>query len=192
MNVAPRDQIETVVREHFRIVAEGELEAMDENVTADFLNIRSADEPLPARQRGPDGLRATSLWLRRTFADLRFEIHDVVIEGDRIAALVTMRGRQHGTFIVYNDESGNVTDVFPATGRALAVRQTHWFRIRDGRISEHDAIRDDLEMAKQLKWLPPTPVYLVRMFIALRRERRRQQPSAGAFARLRSSTRSGS
>jgi len=178
MTVATPDQIDTIVREHFRIVAEGELEAMDENVTADFLNVRSTDEPLAARQRGPDGLRATSLWLRQTFADLSFEIHDLVIGDDRVAALVTMRARQHGTFLVYADESGKVTDAFPATGKTLAVRQTHWFCIRDGKISEHDAVRDDLEMAKQLRWLPPTPAYLVRMFLALRRERRRQRRAA--------------
>ena len=167
--------IEVVVREHFRIVAEGELEAMDDNVTADFLNIHSADEPLAARQPGPDGLRATSLWLRDTFADLRFEIHEIVIQHDRIAALVTMHARQHGTFVVHDDPSGKVTGAFPSTDRTLEVRQTHWFRIRDGKISEHDAVRDALEMATQLKWLPPTPAYLVRMVLALRLERHRQR-----------------
>ena len=176
--MATRDEIEVVIREHFRIVAEGELEVMDDNVTADFVNLRSVDEPPPAREPGPDGLRATSRWLRQAFADLRFEIHDLVIQGDRIAALVTMHGRQYGTFVVHDDPSGRVTDAFPSTGRMLAVRQTHWFRIRDGKISEHDAVRDDLEMAKQLKWLPPTPAYLVRMLLALRRERDRQRRQA--------------
>src|ERR1700758_4953329 len=122
---ATRDEIEAVVREHFRIVAEGELEAMDHNVTADFLNTRSAEEPLAARQPGPAGLRATSRWLRQTFGELRFEIHDIVIQEDRVAALVTMRARQHGTFLVYDDHSGMVTDALPSTGRTLAVRQTH-------------------------------------------------------------------
>ena len=173
--MATANEIEAVIREHFRIVAAGDLTAMDDNVSADFLNVRSAEEPLAARRRGPDGLRATSLWLRRTFADLRFEIHDIAIQDDRVAALVTMRGRQQGTFLVYDDDSGRVTDAFPSTGRTLAVQQTHWFRIRDAKICEHDAVRDDLGMAKQLKWLPPTPAYLIRMFLAVRRERRRQR-----------------
>jgi len=172
------NEIEAAVREHFHIVAEGEVEAMDANVTPDFLNIRSAEEPLAARQPGPAGLRATSLWLRQTFANLRFEIHEIVIQDDRVAARVTMRARQHGTFLVYDDESGKVTNAFPSTGRKLAVLQTHWFRIRDGKIAEHDAVRDDLDMAKQLKWLPPTPAYLVRMLVALRRERQRQRRHA--------------
>jgi steroid delta-isomerase-like uncharacterized protein len=172
---ATRDGIEAVVREHFRIVAAGDLDRMEHNVTADFLNIRSAEEPRATRQPGPDGLRATSQWLRQTFAELRFEIHDIVIQDDRVAALVTMHARQHGTFLAYDDPAGRVTNAFPSNGRTLEVRQTHWFRMRDGKISEHDAIRDDLEMARQLNWLPPTPAYLVRMLLALRRERRRQR-----------------
>jgi predicted ester cyclase len=137
---ATYDEINSAVLEHFDIVAEGKLEAMDDNVTPDFLNnIRSGEEPLAARQPGPAGLRATSLWLRQTFADLRFEIHDIVIQDDRVAARVTMRARQYGTFLVYDDASDNGTDAFPSTGRTLAVAQTHWFRIRDGKIAEHDA-----------------------------------------------------
>jgi hypothetical protein len=32
----------------------------------------------------------------------------------------------------------------PPTGREFAVTQTHWFRARDGMITEHWATRDDL------------------------------------------------
>ena len=124
------------------------------------------------------GLRATSRWLRQTFANPRFEIHEILFQDDRVAARVTMHARQHGTFLVYDDESGKVTNAFPSTGRKLAVLQTHWFRMRDGKIAEHDAVRDDLDMAKQLKWLPPTPAYLIRMLLALRRERQRQRRHA--------------
>jgi hypothetical protein len=77
-------------------------------------------------------------------------VHDIVIQHDRGAALVTMHGNQHGTFFVYDENTGNHRRV-PSTGRALAVKPTHWFWIRDGRITEHDAVRDELAMAKQLK-----------------------------------------
>ena len=36
------------------------------------------------------------------------------------------------------------------TGRKVEVLQFHSFRIRDGEISEHSAVRDDLGMCKQL------------------------------------------
>lgn len=174
-----RGEMQAVIREHFRIVEDGDTEAMSDNVTEDFVNIRSAEEPTSARQPGPAGLRATSEWLRRTFADLHFEIHDILINEDRAAVRVTMHGRQHGSFLVYDDDAGRVTDAFPSTGRSMAVHQTHWFRLRDGRIAEHDAVRDDLGMAKQLGWIPPSPAYLTRMLICRLREQRRQmQPPA--------------
>jgi hypothetical protein len=47
--------------------------------------------------------------------------------------------------------------VFPPTGREFATRQVHWFRIEDGAIAEHDAVRDDLGMAQQVGWIPPRP-----------------------------------
>ena len=63
--------------------------------------------------------------------------------------------------------------MFPPRGRNFAVTQTHWFRMRDGRVAEHWANRDDLGMGQQLGWNPPTPPYLVRMLLAGRRARRR-------------------
>jgi len=51
------------------------------------------------------------------------------------------------------------------------VTQSHWFRVDDGKIIEHWANRDDLGMAKQLGWIPPTPAYLFKMVRAKRRAR---------------------
>lgn len=39
---------------------------------------------------------------------------------------------------------------------------------------EHESVKDDLAMAKQLGWIPPKPIYIVRMLLAVRRERRRK------------------
>ena len=61
---------------------------------------------------------------------------------------------------------------FPPTGRTFAITQTHWFRVRDGRVLEHWANRDDLGMAEQAGWVPPSPAYLLRMALAKRRARK--------------------
>jgi hypothetical protein len=66
-----------------------------------------------------------------------------------------------------------VDAVFPPTGRPFAMSQSHWFLMGDGRIIEHWANRDDLGMARQLGWIPPTPAYLFKMARAKRRARRR-------------------
>ena len=65
-----------------------------------------------------------------------------------------------------------VDTVFPPTNKTFAMTQSHWFRIEDGKIIEHWANRDDLGMAKQLGWIPPTPAYLFKMARAKRRARR--------------------
>ena len=82
-----------------------------------------------------------------------------------------MTGRQTGPFTAY-DEHAAVAMVFPPTGRPFSVTQTHWFRMRDGRIVEHWANRDDRTLGEQLGWTPPTPVYLAKMLLARRRARR--------------------
>lgn len=163
---------ERLVREQFRVIEDGDLSLADANVTAGFVNHRSVHEPLPARGRGPDALRATAIWLRRAFGDIRFEVHDIAVVGDRVVAWVTMHAVNHGPFVVHDAPDGRVTEVFPATGRAFASRQVHWFRIEHGAIAEHDAVRDDLGMAKQVGWIPPRPAFVMRMLVARRRERR--------------------
>ena len=39
-------------------------------------------------------------------------------------------------------------------------------------VIEHWANRDDLGNATQLGWIPPTPIFLLRMLLATRRARR--------------------
>lgn len=170
---AGRDAAERLVREHLNLTARGDLAAVEANVTADYYNRRCADEPMATRQRGPEGLKATIKWLHRAFTEMRFEFHEVLVEGDRAVARVTLHARQHGPFVVHDSPDGRVTDAFPSNGRSFAARQTHWFTIAHGAVAEHDAVRDDLGMAKQLGWIPPRPVFIVRMLLALRRERRR-------------------
>ena len=53
------------------------------------------------------------------------------------------------------------------------MTQSHWFRMEDEKIIEHWANRDDLGMASQLGWIPPTPVYLFEMALAKWRARKR-------------------
>jgi ketosteroid isomerase-like protein len=167
------DVKEHLVREHLNLTARGDIAAVAANVTPDYFNHRCADEPMDTRQRGPEALRATIRWLHRAFTDLRFEFHEVLVSGDRAVARVTLHGRQHGPFVVHDSPDGKVTEAFPSNGCSFAVPQTHWFKIADGTVAEHDAVRDDLGMAKQLGWLPPKPIYIIRMLLTVRRERRR-------------------
>jgi ketosteroid isomerase-like protein len=165
--------VERLVRDQFAVIETGDLDLADGNVTPDFVNHRAGHEPPAARQRGPEALKATALWLRRAFSEPRFDLHHIEVTGDRATVWATLHATHTGPFVVHDSPDGAVTEVFPPTGRAFAARHVHWFRIADGAIAEHDAVRDDLDMAKQLGWIPPRPAYIARMVLARRRERSR-------------------
>jgi predicted ester cyclase len=153
------------------VMADGTLEDFEEVLHPDFLNHEMKDEPPASRGLGPAAAYATALWLRDAFADLRWEIGEVVAEDDLVVVHCTMRGRHVRPFVSY-DEQAEVSEVFPPTGKTFASTQTHWLRIADNKVIEHWANRDDLGMAVELGWVPPTPLYLVRSALAKRRARR--------------------
>ena len=109
----------------------------------------------------------TALWLRAAFEGLRYDLHHAIADGNLVVVNSTMNGRHTAPWAVYS-EDGSVDTVFPPTAR-LPMTQSHWFLLEDGRIIEHWANRDDLGMARQLGWIPPTPAYLFKMARAKRR-----------------------
>jgi predicted ester cyclase len=128
-------------------------------------------QPPSSRVPGPAGFYATALWLRAAFAGLRYDIHHAIANSTLVAVNSTMNGRHIAPWAVYTD-SGAVDTVFPPTHKTFAMTQSHWFRIKDGQIIEHWANRDDLGMARQLSWIPPTPAYLFKIARAKRRAKR--------------------
>jgi predicted ester cyclase len=169
-------EIKELALRHIRSMADGDLPEFREVIHPEFLNHEAKDEPPATRGRGPEAAYATALWLRTAFADLRWEIHEVVLERDLAVVHCTMSGRHTGLFITY-DSNAAVKVVFPPTGKRFATTQSHWFRFADGQVIEHWANRDDLGTAEQLGWTPPSPIYLVRMALAKRSARRTIAPS---------------
>jgi predicted ester cyclase len=165
-------EAERVAREHLRIFASGDEAAVRANVSLDYINLRSLEEPAATRQPGPEGFKATIRWAHRAFTDMRFEFHQAVVNGDLVALQVSLHGRQHGLFVVHAADDARVLDVFPSHGRSFVAKHTHWITVSNGLVTKHDAVRDDLGMAQQLGWIPPNPVFIARMLLALRRERR--------------------
>jgi predicted ester cyclase len=129
-------------------------------------------QPPSSRVPGPACFYSTARWLRAAFADLHYEIHHAIADGDLVVVNSTMNGRHVSPWAVYNDQ-GAIDSVFPPTHKTFAMTQSHWFRMEDGVIIEHWANRDDLGMGRQLGWIPPTPAYLIKMAVAKRRAARR-------------------
>jgi predicted ester cyclase len=161
------DSVDVAVRS-IHAMAEGDRAAFEPLYSADAVDRENRVQPPSSRVPGPGGFYSTALWLRTAFEGLHYDVHHALADGDLVVVDSTMNGRHTAPWAVYT-EDGAVDSVFPPTGRTFAMTQSHWFRVRGGRIVEHWANRDDLGMARQLGWVPPSPAFLVRMVRAKRR-----------------------
>jgi predicted ester cyclase len=100
----------------------------------------------PDEPQGLAGAQQTMLWLKSVFSEQRWEIRQVVGEGDVVVVYCTLHGRHTG------DLMG-----IPPTNREVAQDYVHIVRFRDGKVVEHWGVRDDLGLMRQLGVLPERP-----------------------------------
>lgn len=102
------------------------------------------------REVGRAGMQKVFEMLFGIFPDFTYRIEESTAEGDRVVCKVTMTGTHRGQPTRPESiGSGMLTGVAP-TGKPVKVLQFHGFRIVDGQIAEHAAVRDDLGMLLQL------------------------------------------
>lgn len=101
------------------------------------------------RTVGRAGMQAVFETLYAVFPDFHYTIEENTAEDDRVVCKVTMTGTHRGQPKIPDAFSGMLNDV-PPTGKAVKVLQFHSFRIRDGLIAAHAAVRDDMGMVLQL------------------------------------------
>jgi steroid delta-isomerase-like uncharacterized protein len=111
-----------------------DLDRVDALTAAQFVN-RNA---LPGTPPGPEGHRQVVQRLWEALAGARFEIEHLASDGTTVICIGTMSGTHAGTLLGV-----------PATGRSVRWRQCHLYRFDDdGRMVEHDAIRDDVGLLR--------------------------------------------
>jgi predicted ester cyclase len=137
-----------LVRRFFEdLMSRGVLTTADDIAAATYIEHAVApfgrDEP--GAVSGPDHLRTVATWLRDQFPDMRMTI-ELFVEADSLAAALV---RSEGTNL------GPLNGVVPPTGRRFDARQSHWFRVEEGRLAEHWATRDDLPTMLQLGVIRP-------------------------------------
>lgn len=101
------------------------------------------------RPVGRSGMQAVFEALFSTFPDFQYKIDESTAEDDRVVCKVTMTGTHLGQPTLAQAFTGMLTGVAP-TGKKVRVMQFHLFRVRNGEIHAHEAVRDDLSMLLQL------------------------------------------
>ena len=110
-------------------------EALRETISDDFVN----HEAPPGTPPGLVGIAMYMEALDRAFSDQRWQMHDVLADGDKVVLRCTHSGVHTGTYFG-----------LPATGRPFSYQQMHIVRIVDGRATDHWAVRDDAALMRQL------------------------------------------
>ena len=109
----------------------------------------SEDAKNHLRTVGRAGMQKVFETLFRVFPDFKYSILETTAEDDRVVCKVMMSGTHRGEPVLAEAFSGMLKGVAP-TGRRVEVLQFHSFRVRDGEITEHAAVRDDMDMMLQL------------------------------------------
>jgi predicted SnoaL-like aldol condensation-catalyzing enzyme len=119
------------------VMNEGRFDALEDYLSADFVNHVTGQSGIPA-------YRSVVEWARRLQGEGGTNVIDELIaEDDRVSVFITVKGRLSSEVQLFG-----IT--FPASGATFANKHVHTFRIRDGKLAEHWAIRDDLTMLLQL------------------------------------------
>ena len=113
--------------------------ALVEMVAEDFVELN----PLPGQGPGRAGLGDVLAMMFAGFPDLRWTLHDTLVEGDRVMGFSTWTGTHEGEFMG-----------IPATGRTATVQAWTIDRYRDGIFVESRIIMDVAGLLGQLGVLP--------------------------------------
>lgn len=107
------------------------------------------------RAVGRAGMLAVFKSLIQAFPDFHFDERSLISSGDLVTAELTMSGTHRG-IPELPVLGGLLTGVMP-TGLRVAVENIHVYRLENGLIADHRAVRDDLGLMQQLGLLPSSP-----------------------------------
>jgi predicted ester cyclase len=98
---------------------------------------------------GPESIKQMLIFLTTVFPDLQVTVEDEVVEGDKVATLVTMYG-SHTNAIDYIQGFGTI----PPTGKPFEVPEFVLWQVIDGKIIERKSVLDFLPMLRKIGATP--------------------------------------
>ena len=134
------DQHKALMRRFYdEVMNGGNMGAVDELCAADLVD----HEEFPGLAPGREGLKQFVTMMHTAFPDVKMEVHDMVAEGDKVVARLTMSGTQQGEF------AG-----MPASGKSMSISVIDIVRFADGKAVEHWGVTDAAAMMEQLGHAP--------------------------------------
>lgn len=124
-----------IVRRYQEIYNSNDLEALSEVVAEDLLTPKI----MPGIPTGIEGAKAAHRIMLASFPDYQTVIDDLIAEGDKVAARITMSGTNTGSFMG-----------IPPTGKQVSFTGMYIARIANGKIVEHWGEEDGVSLLQQL------------------------------------------
>jgi steroid delta-isomerase-like uncharacterized protein len=127
----------------YDLINAGDIDGFGELLAEDFVE----HEEMPGLEPSKEGVKQLFHMYRAAFPDLRMEVQDVLVSGDKAVARVRATGTHQGEFLG-----------MPATGKSVDVQLIDITRFGDdGLAREHWGVFDALAMMQQLGAIPQNP-----------------------------------
>jgi steroid delta-isomerase-like uncharacterized protein len=133
------ENIATIQRFMEEVINQGRLDAANEIVESDFIEL----DPLPGQRQGREGLKEVIGMMRAAFPDIRWVTDETVAAGEKVVTRFTWTGTHRGDFLG-----------IPATGRKVAVRGVVIDRLNAGKMADSRILMDTFGMMQQLGVIP--------------------------------------
>jgi steroid delta-isomerase-like uncharacterized protein len=130
-----------VRRMYEEIHNKGNMATADELVASNFID---HNPPGPGIPPGPEGIKQIFGMLRSAFPDFHTTVEDMIAEGDRVVARLTITGTHKGEFMG-----------IPPTGKQVSMEVIDITRLAQGKAVERWGQGDMLGLMQQLGVIPP-------------------------------------
>jgi steroid delta-isomerase-like uncharacterized protein len=137
--VAEQENKALVRRYYNEVFNERRVDLVDRLAVEDYVE----HDPFPGQGDGRADLRARVELILAAMNPLRFEVQDLIAEGDRVVVRWVQQGTQSGTFMG-----------IPPTGRQYTFAGIDIHRLRDGLMVEHWHVVDLFGLLQQLGAIP--------------------------------------
>jgi steroid delta-isomerase-like uncharacterized protein len=132
----------TLMRRFYEeVMNQKNLAAIDDFLAPTFVNHSALQLGMPGG--GIEEVKQYVSMILTTFPDLHYTVEDMIAEGDKVVARLTVSGTQQGAFLG-----------IPSTGKHATITDIEIFRIANGKAVENWVQADFLGLLQQLGVVP--------------------------------------